>query len=101
MLGHVWANPFLEIGTRVTGHPGVIPKVRVADELDILQACANATAQKSSGPNPSSSLASGERGGPIQADAVHERISMPMHELPFGLLTAKDLCDTQRPVLLG
>src|SRR5262245_66466077 len=45
-------------------------------------------------------VASGERSRLLQANAVHKRISMPMHELPFGLFTAKDLCDTQRPVLL-
>jgi hypothetical protein len=45
-------------------------------------------------------VAPSERSRLLQADAVHERISMPMHEPPFGPFTAKDLCDTQRPVLL-
>ena len=45
-------------------------------------------------------VSSNEGGCLFQADAVHERIGMPMHEPPFGSFTAKDLCDTQRPVLL-
>ena len=45
-------------------------------------------------------VAPSERGCLFQADAVRERISMPMHELPFGPFTAIDLCDPQRPVLL-
>jgi len=45
-------------------------------------------------------VAPSERRGLLQADALHERISMPMHKPPFGPFTAKDLCDTQRPVLL-
>ena len=43
----------------------------------------------------SSLVAPSERGCLFQADAVRERISMPVHELPFGPVTAKDLCDTQ------
>lgn len=45
-------------------------------------------------------VAPSERGCLFQADAVRERISMPMHELPFSPFTAIDLCDPQRPVLL-
>ena len=45
-------------------------------------------------------VATSERGCLFQADAVRERISMPMHELPFDPFTAINLCDPQRPVLL-
>jgi hypothetical protein len=45
-------------------------------------------------------VAPSDRGCLFQADAVRERIGMPMHELPFGPFTAIDLCDAQRPVLL-
>jgi len=48
---------------------------------------------------PSASVAPSERGCLCQANAVRERISMAMHEPPFGPFAAKDLCDAQRPVL--
>lgn len=31
-------------------------------------------------------IAPGEHGGQFQVDAVHERIGMPMHELPLDVL---------------
>ena len=58
------------------------------------------SAHKTQDYNLSTLVAPSERSGLFQGDAVRQRISMPMHELPFGPFTAIDLCDPQRPVLL-
>src|SRR5262245_8276024 len=56
--------------------------------------------EKAEGRELSALIAPSERSRLFQADAFRERISVPMHEPPVGPFTAKDLCDTQRPVLL-
>src|SRR5262245_21961771 len=58
--------------------------------------CRMATAE-----NPSSCSSPGECAGLFQAKALNKRIGVPVHELPFGSLTAENLSDPQRPVLLG
>ena len=40
-----------------------------------------------------------QRGGILQADALDERVGMPMRELPFGPFAKIDQSDPQRPFL--
>src|SRR4029077_15042171 len=44
--------------------------------------------------------AASDRGRLFQADAVDERIGVPVRQLPVGSFTAKNQGDAQRPVLV-
>jgi hypothetical protein len=52
------------------------------------------------GESLAASVASRKGGGPLQADIAHERVGMPVDELPRAAAPAVNLGDAQRPVLL-
>src|SRR5687767_8585506 len=55
--------------------------------------------ERASGTNASGRFAPREHGRLFQADALDERIGMPMRQPPFGSFAAIDECDAQRPIL--